>query len=93
MSDEQPFYAPDLKPAAPRQAVPGELYAEFFVGHNRWRIELRDQGKYGVDVQLFQNEEFFASRRFDPRLDPTRPPRELAIAWADEERKALLTEQ
>ena len=26
-------------------------------------------------------------RRFDARLDPTRPPREMAIAWALEWRK------
>jgi hypothetical protein len=34
-------------------------------------------------------EEFSHSRRFDPRLDASRPSRELAIQWADEERRAL----
>jgi hypothetical protein len=28
-------------------------------------------------------------RRFDPRLDASRPSREMAIAWAEEERKAM----
>jgi hypothetical protein len=89
MADDTPFYAPNHPKAAPRQPVAGEVYAEFLVGHHRWTIELRDQGVYGIDVQFFQNEEFLFSRRFDPRLDSTRPPRELAIAWAEEERKSL----
>lgn len=89
MSDEQPFYAPDLKPAPPRQPQPGELLFEFLVGHNRWLCELRDHGQYGVEAQFWKNEEFTFSRRFDDRLDRTRPPRALAIAWAEEERRAL----
>jgi hypothetical protein len=28
-------------------------------------------------------------RRFDRRMDQTRTPREMAIAWATEERKAI----
>jgi hypothetical protein len=86
---DQPFYAPDRKAPAPRQPQPGELLEEFLVGHARWRIELRDHGTFGVEAQLLKNEEFFASRTFSTRDDPTRRPRELAIAWAKEERKAL----
>jgi hypothetical protein len=89
MSDEQPFYAPDLKRAAPRQPVPGELLFEFLVGHNRWRVELRTHGEISVEAQFLQNEEFFCSRNFPAHLDPARTPRALAIAWAEEERKAI----
>jgi hypothetical protein len=43
---------------------------------------------YQTEAQFFWNEEFMCSRTFDSRMDPTRGPRELAIAWAEEERKA-----
>lgn len=89
MSDDQPFYAPDLKPAPPRQPKPSELLEEFLVGHDRWCIELLDHGQWGIEARFLKNEEFFSSRRFDERDDPMRAPRELAIAWAREERKAL----
>ena len=70
----------------------GELLFEFYRerDHSRWRCELRDHGEtYGVEAQFLKNEEFFAARTFPPRLDPTRTPRALAIAWAEEERKAF----
>jgi hypothetical protein len=89
VSDEKPFYASDREPAPARQPRPGELLFEFLVGHDRWMCELRDHGPYGIEAQFWKNEEFLMSRRFDPRLDPTRPPRELAVAWANEERKTL----
>ena len=76
----------------PRQAKPGELLFEFYRerDHSRWFCELRDHGEpYGVEAQFFQNEELLVSRRFDRRMDPTRTPREMAIAWAEEERKAI----
>ncbi len=73
-----------------REAQPGELLFEFQHGHDRMRCELRDHGAiYGVEAQFFRNGEFSFSRRFDPRLDPGRPPREMAIAWAEGERTAL----
>ena len=89
MADE-PFYAPFRTPAPPRQPKPGERLFEFLVGHNRHLFELRDHGEvYGVECQIFKNEELLMSRRFDPRLDASRPSREMAIAWAEEERKAM----
>jgi hypothetical protein len=42
-----------------------------------------------VQAEFYRNEQFFESRLFGPNLDPTRTPRELAIVWAEEERKAL----
>jgi hypothetical protein len=65
-----------------------EFYRES--DHSRWFCELRDHGKdYGVEAQFFQNEEFLYGRRFDPLLDSSRPSRELAIAWAEQERLAI----
>ena len=44
---------------------------------------------HGVEAQFYQNEELLIGRRFDRRMDPTRPPRALAVQWAEEERKAI----
>ena len=69
---------------APRQPQPAERLFEFLRGHDQFLCELRDHGEsYGVEAQFYRNEEFILSRRFDRRLDPTRPPRELAIQWAE----------
>jgi hypothetical protein len=47
----------------PRQPKPGELLFEFHVKrtHTFWRVELRDHGAHGVEVQ------FFDPGRFAPR--------------------------
>jgi hypothetical protein len=86
---DDPFFSPTHKPPAPEPLKPGELLFEFLVGHDRFLCELRDHGPYGVEAQFYQNEEFLISHRFDRRLDPTRPPRELAVQWAEEMRKDI----
>jgi hypothetical protein len=90
MSD-QPFYSPNWKPPPPRQPKPGELLFEFYreEDHARWRCELRDHGKRGVEAQFYRNEEFRLSRTFGPWLDLTRTPREMVIMRAERERKAI----
>jgi hypothetical protein len=75
--------------APPCQSKPGEKAFEFVLGPDRVRCELRDHGAYGIEAHFFRNEEFGYGRRFDPRLDASRPSRELAIQWAEEERRAL----
>jgi hypothetical protein len=55
----------------------------------RFYCELRDHGRYGIEAQFFDGVDFLRSRRFDPSLDPMRSPREMAIAWALEERQAI----
>jgi hypothetical protein len=58
--------------------------------HSRWRCELRDHGEpYGVEAQFLRNEELFEAHTFPQRLDQTRTPREMAIAWAEEERRHI----
>ena len=90
MSDDTPFYAPNPPPLPPRQAKAGENLFEFLVGHDRYLFELRDHGEaYGVECQIFKNEELLAARRFDPRLSASRASRELAIQWAEEMRKLV----
>jgi hypothetical protein len=59
-------------------------------GYDRIRCELRDHGEvYGVEAQFLHNGFPMICRTFNPRLDPTRTPREMAIQWAEEERKAI----
>jgi hypothetical protein len=66
----------------PRQPQPGEVLFEFPIGPARVHCELRDHGPAaGVEAMFYQDGELLISRRFDPRLDPTRTPRELAIQW------------
>ena len=73
-----------------RQAQPGELLFDFLRGHDRFRCELHGHVEpYGVEAQVYRNEELLYGRWFDQRLDPTRTPRDLAVQWAEEERKAL----
>ena len=63
MSDE-PFYKPGHAPAPQHQPTPGEKLYEFLVGHDRYLFELRDHGEvYGVECQIFKNEEFLAAQR------------------------------
>jgi len=84
------FYKPN-RPLVPcAQPQHGEQLFEFVHGHDRYRCELRDYGHiFGVGAQLWRNEDFVCGRRFDARMDPTRTPRDRAIAWAEEERKAI----
>jgi hypothetical protein len=90
MADED-WYKPDRPPAPPRQAQPGELLFEFHVAatHTFYRVELRDHGQYGVEAQILDPVDVRIARTFHQRLDPTRTPREMAIAWAEEGRKAV----
>ncbi len=91
MSDESPFYAPSKLPAPPRQPRPGELLFEFHVEatHTFWRVELRDNGDFGVEAQFLDPVDIRIARSFRQDMDRTRTPREMAIAWAEQERKAL----
>jgi hypothetical protein len=89
MTDD-PFYAPNRPPAPSRSPQHGERLFEFQHGDDRYVCELLDHGAaYGVEAQFWLNGELLYSRRFDVRVDPTRPARELAIAWAEEERKPI----
>jgi hypothetical protein len=47
---------------------------------------------YGVEAQFFRNEVLEVGRRFERRMDPSRTPREMAIQWAEEWRRAIETD-
>ncbi len=88
---DDPLDKPNQAPPPPEPTTPERLF-EFVVGHDRYVFELLDHGEhYGVECRIFVNEQLVARRRFDPRLDASRPPRELAIAWAHEERTSIRT--
>ena len=57
------------------------------IGHDRFLYELRDhRGEpYGIEAQFYQNEEFLCGPSFERRMGPTRTPREMAVAWAEQE--------
>jgi hypothetical protein len=76
--------------AVPRQRRTGETLFEFLVGHDHIRCELCNRGaRHGTEATFYRNGKLLMSRRFDPRLDPTRAPRELAVQWAQAERRVL----
>jgi hypothetical protein len=52
-------------------------------------VELRDHGVYGVEMQFLDPVDARIARTFRQGMDLTRTPREMAIAWAIEERKDL----
>jgi hypothetical protein len=91
MSDDQPFYAPAYRPPPARKRRVGELLFEFYVESTKkfYRCELFDHGEWGVEPQFLDPIDPTIARLFHPQLDPTRTPREMAIAWAIEERKAI----
>jgi hypothetical protein len=75
----------DVRPQPPPQIVGRrERLFEFLSGYERFVCELRDHGGPGVEAIFYQDEEFLISRFFATR--------ELAIKWADQERKAIVEE-
>jgi hypothetical protein len=91
MAGDELFFRENRPPTPPLQPQPGELLFEFHVErtHKFYRVELRDHGAYGVEAQFLDPIEPIICRTFHQRLEPTRTPREMAIAWAAEERKAI----
>ena len=89
MTDGDPFFKAGLRAASPLStSQAGEKLYESLVGHARYLFELRDHGiELGVATQIFKNEDLLAPRRFDRRLNASRPSRGLAIQSAEEMRK------
>ena len=80
-----PWFAPDhQKSTLRRRGRPGELLFRFHVEqtHTFWRVELRDHGTNGIEAQLLDPVELRWAHTFRPDMDPTRTPREMAVAWA-----------
>ena len=85
MSDEPRWHpTPDTWRKTPaRTPHPQQCAYEFAreLDHTRWRCELVDDGEFGIDAQIFRNEEFSYSIRF--------PNRAFAVAYAELERQLL----
>jgi hypothetical protein len=88
---EEDWYKPHSPRTPRRPPRVGELLFEFHVErvHKFYRCELRDHGQYRVEAQFLDPVELLYARTFGPWLDRTRTPREMAVAWAQEERTAL----
>src|SRR5436189_2652175 len=91
MADDPSWMFHNSPKAPPRQPKPGELLFEFYVEHTHtfWRCELRDHGSYGVEAQFLDPIDIRIARTFNERMDVVRTPRQMAIAWAHEERRAI----
>jgi hypothetical protein len=91
MAADDDWYKPHRAPTPARQPTPGELLFEFNVErtHTFYRVELRDHGEFGVEAQFLDPTEVRIARMFRTEMDPARTPRQMAIAWATEERKAI----
>lgn len=89
------WYSPNAAQPPPRQRQPGELLYEFHVPttHTFWRVELRDHGPYGMEVQFPDPIDVRWARTSPQYLDPTWTPREMAIAWAEEHRRWVERDQ
>ena len=70
---------------------PRERLFEFVRGTRTWWCDLIVHPNGAVEAQFFETGEFRYARNFVPALDEARTTRELAIAWAEEERRALAT--
>ena len=86
--DERLWYQPNSAKVPQRRPKAGELLFEFHVAatHTFWRVELGDHGAYGVEAQFLDPVDVVIARTFRSDMDRTRTPREMAIAWATEER-------
>jgi hypothetical protein len=78
---DQPFYAPNHKPA-PRQRKPGEHLWAIRKDGQQLDCELRDHGQWGVEVQIYRDLEFLYGRRW--------PTHALALEEADDQKAAYL---
>ena len=74
MTDDA-FYHPNRPPAPPGQLRPGERLFEFLHGHDRYLVELREHGAYGVKAQFWQNEEFSSASGSRRARSPCSGPR------------------
>jgi hypothetical protein len=65
VSDQEPFYSPNAKPAVPRQTKPGERVWTLQKAGRRIECELRFHGEsYGWEAQFLYGGELAYGRRF-----------------------------
>ncbi len=86
---DEPFYSPKHKPAPVRLGKPGDRLFKFRKDVDRYVCELRDHGQYGIEAQFLLNGDLYIARTFQDQPDFGVRARDLAIAWAEQQRKAM----
>jgi hypothetical protein len=81
----------NAKPPKAQQPRAGELLIEWQRGADVMRCELRDHGEFGVEAQILRNGDLYIARTFQNEAVLGLRARELAIAWAEQQRKAMET--
>jgi hypothetical protein len=86
VADDQPLYKPNRTPAPPRQPSPRKhVWALKHGEGGRVDCALLSLGEsWGWSAELYRNDAFYGSRRFQLHAD--------ALRWADHERDALKAE-
>jgi hypothetical protein len=87
--NNEPFYKPDRKPAPVRLGKPGGRLFEFRKDVNHYVCELRNHGEWGTEAQFLLNGDLYIARTFQDQPDFGLHARDLAVAWADQQRKAM----
>jgi hypothetical protein len=72
---------PFKRPIPQTKARPNEELWKVWAPHTLFACELKYQGEFGVEAQIFENGHLLVRRRFDTRA--------LAVNWADEQRKDI----
>jgi hypothetical protein len=72
---------PEQSASPPRVPRPGEPLRTLRKDHVIWSAELRYHDEGGVEAQILRDGDLFMGRRFDLR--------EIAVRWADEERRLI----
>ena len=83
---------PEAQAQAPAEGEAGRTPIEFVRASDKARIfcELRNHGDWGIEVQFLLNGDLYIARRFRiGRLWPR--ARDLAVAWAEQQRTAMET--
>jgi len=82
-SDERddPWYAPVLQSGRVVPRSPEPLWEMRSADHHTWSARLLYHGEWGVEAQLFRDENFVMGYRFNTKAQ--------AVAWAEGERTEL----
>lgn len=67
MSDDVPFYSPFRQRDPPKHLRPGEVVWTLRKGTVTRQVQLRDQGGFGMELQIFVNDEFRQGQLYPSR--------------------------
>jgi len=81
----EPFDSPTRAPAP----APGERLFDFRSDRDCYACELRYHREYGVEARFLLNGDLYIARTFQDQPDLHMSAKQLAIAWADQQRMAM----